>query len=264
MCPVCGNNQFNFAVKQYKTCLRCGTVSVVSVPRAHEMDKVREEKSEGVISEQRQALINRDYADRLGRFKKYIKKNSRLLDFGCGAGLFVRFLISQEYKGYGFDKSRAVSNYLDTLRLPIFRSVQKIPHNYFDVVTSFDVIEHTLDPHKFIQEIKSKLTRHGVIMITTPNAYGLSGRLLKHRWWVFGPAFHYVLFSPKSLKDLLEKEGFEVLKVRTDIFTPWFTPMNALWCKILNKIVYLFVHPFEKYILHLNLGDNIEILAKKK
>src|SRR5258706_9868164 len=139
MCPICSNNHFSFPIKGYKKCLKCEALSVISFPHAPEVAKVTEESSEGIISGQREVLIENDYLERFNRFKNYLKKNSNLLDFGCGSGLFVKFLLSKGYKAWGFDKSRRLSSYLGKLDIPIFKNIHQIQNNHFDVITSFDV-----------------------------------------------------------------------------------------------------------------------------
>jgi SAM-dependent methyltransferase len=137
-----------------------------------------------------------------------------------------------------------------------------MPDHHFDVITCFDVIEHTTDPHVLIQSIKLKLKKNGVLMMTTPNARGFSSLILRQKWWVFGPTAHFILFSPHSLQLFLTRMGFDLLDVRTDILTPWFTPSESVISRLFNKCVYLVVIPFQKFLFNHSLGDNIQIVAK--
>jgi len=181
-----------------------------------------------------------------------LESGSRILDFGCGSGLFLEFLIAKGYKAYGFDKSKKLTKHLRDLHIPSYARVSKIPNGYFDAITNFDVIEHTTKPHIFIRNVNRKLKREGILMITTPNAYGISGRILKDRWWVFGPKAHFTLFSSESLKYLLHREGFKVQCITTDTITPWFMPVHNLWFKILNKAIYMFFcHSKITYIVNI-------------
>ena len=100
-------------------------------------------------------------------------------------------------------------------------------------------------------------------MITTPNAQGISARILGRRWWVFGPTAHFVLFTPDSLKQMLTKEGFKVLETTTDTLTPWFFPTDTFIHRMLNKIVYLLITPFQSLLFRFSFGDNIQVVANK-
>jgi hypothetical protein len=78
-----------------------------------------------------------------------------------------------------------------------------------------------------------------------------------------GPEGHYILFTPRSLSELLKRHGFTVKQVRTDTLTQWFQPADTLVNAVLNKIVYCLLFPFFPLLFHFGLGDNIEICAKK-
>ena len=262
MCPVCLSSQLNPRHHGYYRCTRCGSYYAVTLPDAKIRQKETEESAKSVITSQRQELIARDYTDRLAAITKWTTKLRHMLDFGCGSGLFLKFLIKKGYDARGYDKSTTLTKYLQLRKLPMYADLSAIPARYFDVVTTFDVIEHTIDPHAFIRDVKSKLKKNGILMITTPNAQGVTARILGGRWWVFGPTAHFVLFTPESLKQLLIHEGCKVLEVTTDTITPWFFPTDAPVQRALNKIVYLATKPFHAVLFRYSLGDNMQVIAE--
>lgn len=106
---------------------------------------------------------------------KYLKtKNSLFLDVGCGNGFVLTRLKYQGYvNGYGVDisklfikdaKSKGLKNVysFDGSRFP-FRE------NFFDVVGSFNVLEHTQNPELFIKQQISILKKNGYLLIACPN-----------------------------------------------------------------------------------------------
>lgn len=99
-----------------------------------------------------------------------------ILDVACGTGYGLPFLRRKANKVVGVDVSlEALSeakdrcddktNVLlaDALRLP-FRD------EAFDVVTSFETIEHLRERQQFLQEIKRVLKMNGLLVLSTPNA----------------------------------------------------------------------------------------------
>lgn len=107
--------------------------------------------------------------------KKYLKSNESLfLDVGCGSGIVLRLLKSQGYEnGYGAEisklfikeaKSRGLSNvyHYDGTNLPF--NDQK-----FDLIGSFNVLEHTSEPETFIKNQISKLKFKGILIVACPN-----------------------------------------------------------------------------------------------
>jgi 2-polyprenyl-3-methyl-5-hydroxy-6-metoxy-1,4-benzoquinol methylase len=130
---------------------------------------------------------NQDYLDSLNRLpenywskyratiKKYLKnKNSKFLDVGCGNGINLKYLNSQGYSNvYGAEVSRlfvkkAENNkiknvyYYDGVNLPF-------ENNFFDLIGSFNVLEHTSNPEDFLKDQVSKLKKNGALIIACPN-----------------------------------------------------------------------------------------------
>lgn len=66
----------------------------------------------------------------------------------------------------------------------------------FDVVVSFETIEHLRDPDAFLQEVKRCMRSAGLFVVSTPNA-------LRHP---FGNAYHVHEYTLDGLMSLLKKE----------------------------------------------------------
>jgi hypothetical protein len=162
----------------------------------------------------------------------------------------------------GYDKSRNITKYLFKKNIPYYKNLNDIPDKYFDVITCFDVIEHTTNPKELIEMLHKKTKKNGLLILSTPNSQSLSSKILGQKWWVFGPTAHFVLFSVFSLNLLLAKANFKVVSFMTDTLTPWFTPTEKFISKVFNKFVYLFLFPFQKIIFKNHLGDNILIVAR--
>lgn len=115
-----------------------------------------------------------EYVGRLSR--KYIKKTDQVFDCGCGDGFHTSILkrYSDYVIGGDFDNRTDPKNGVN------FRKIEENEYgreNEFDVVTSFDVIEHVQDDLKFVRELV-KITRPGgLIIIGTPNRKRLSHKI---------------------------------------------------------------------------------------
>ncbi len=215
------------------------------------------------ILDSQKTTDTRIFDQRLTILKKIATAGLTILDFGCGRGEFTKYLRAKGYKALGYDKSKIVQKYLVSQHVPIYQTLNKIPNKFFDVITCFDVIEHTTDPRALLENIRLKIKSHGTLVLSTPNCQGISARILGKKWWVFGPEAHLVLFSPNSLGLLLENAGFRVVKIYTDTLTSWFMPPDRFFPRIVNKIIFLAVSPFQKLLFDNNFGDNILIIAMK-
>ncbi len=112
-------------------------------------------------------------------FKAYVAAESYIagdvLEVGCGEGRGVEVLISKAGTFTAVDKIKSV---IDNLRKKYpsatFRSMNIPPleglqDDCYDLVVSFQVIEHIDDDRLFLQEIHRVLKPGGTALITTPN-----------------------------------------------------------------------------------------------
>lgn len=104
------------------------------------------------------------------------KKESIVLDIGCGTGHGANIL-SRKFKTiYGVDTSEEGINYAKknwNRKNTVFLigSGTKIPFkkNTFDVAVAFEVFEHIKEWRKFLLEIRRVTKKNGRIYISTPN-----------------------------------------------------------------------------------------------
>jgi SAM-dependent methyltransferase len=101
----------------------------------------------------------------------------------------------------------------------------------FDVVTLGAVLEHVFDPVELLTEIHRVLRPGGVLWLDVPNEAGVFYRLgnvyqrLRGRDWVVNlsptfPPYHVFGFTPRALRVLADRTGFDLIKFRTYAATP--------------------------------------------
>jgi 2-polyprenyl-3-methyl-5-hydroxy-6-metoxy-1,4-benzoquinol methylase len=258
--PLVNSNRKNFYLK----CSLCGTYFV---KRALGQNKIVADLNNWANN-----LLHEENIPRNSNSVSYQRVNTliryhpgkKILDVGCGKGEFLQEANNAGFRVYGTDIAKPIRSYLKKIHIPSFSSVSEVDDNSFDVVTIFDVIEHTPDPHRFISELCRVLKPGGILMVSTPNAASLSARFLKESWWVFGPEGHYVLFTPESLKILLKQHGCTIIDSQTNTLTQWMQTSSPLINTIGNKIIYCILYFFLPYIFRTGMGDNIEVVARKK
>lgn len=262
MCFICNHHSKIILTNGYSRCEYCKTYIAKILPDNREVQKVLEDHAHTYVLGVQGSSDPCIDSLRLSKIKSYFKFSQYVLDFGCGSGSFVKFLQDSGYKAFGYDKSKIIQKHLSVQNIQFYKRIDEIPDSYFDVVTNFDVIEHTINPLLLIRTLKKKLKKGGFLIISTPNSLGISARILGKRWWVFGPTAHFILFSTHSIKLLLARMNFKITNISTDTLTPWFTPADSIFPKILNKLVYLAFHPFQKILFNNYLGDNIQIIVR--
>ena len=149
----------------------------------------------------------------------------RLLDVGCGNGLFLDTM--RRATGChvcGIDLSPiAVERAKGLYELDIFEgSVAQapFPDEYFDAVTAWWYLEHVPDPQEVMAHVARLLKPGGLCAIGVPNADSCWAKTFKDKWYHLDCPRHLCLWSPATIKRLLKDHGLSVRKIFYDR-TPW-------------------------------------------
>jgi len=153
-------------------------------------------------------------------------RGKRVLDFGCGTGYGANMLAGDTERLIAVDISEeaishAAASYsagnLQFLRIdPVETATLPFPDGDFDVVVSFQVIEHVRHVPTYLREIRRVLRPDGRLLLTTPNS---SLRILPG--WKPWNRFHVREYTYRALKRTLEKE-FPFVDVRgINATDPW-------------------------------------------
>ena len=144
--------------------------------------------------------------------------NAKILDVGCGSGLFMLAMQEQGWSVYGVDPDETASNFAkDSLGLDIIRGdIFDVPQdNLFTALTFWDVLEHTHSPKKVLQRAHKLLKNDGVLAINVPNWASWERQFFKSKWIALDTPRHLYHFSPAILQSMLKKCGFDVISLQT-------------------------------------------------
>lgn len=130
----------------------------------------------------------------------------RLLDVGCGYGLFLAHVAARGVIVRGIEIDQGVAGYA---RERFGLSVSETPveayatDERFDCVVMCDVLEHLADPKAALERCGELLAPGGILFLQVPNLVGF--RIpLGHGW---GLPHHIWQFGPHSLSRLVERSG---------------------------------------------------------
>ena len=140
------------------------------------------------------------------------RKTNNLIDLGCSNGLFLECAKKKGWNVYGTEYAEECIKYCAEKNIKLFKS-DKLPDELFnlkfDVVTSFEVIEHINTPNEELDFVKKILRKNGAFYFTTPNFNSISRFLLKEKWNIVEYPEHLSYFTSNTMHRLLLKHGFK-------------------------------------------------------
>ncbi len=160
--------------------------------------------------------------------RQFLSEKDRILDVGCGTGLFCLEGLRQGFNIEGIEPS---SMLVEIGRKVLNVSIQQglledfDPGYKFNGIVVWDVLEHVYDPVELVKRCNLLMKEGGYIFVQVPNYDGVSNRLktfmcrrgfknsdFKH----FGFPWHVYSFNRRSLAALLRAGGFSPL-----VFESW-------------------------------------------
>ncbi|PIZ52009.1 hypothetical protein COY27_01490 [Candidatus Woesearchaeota archaeon CG_4_10_14_0_2_um_filter_33_13] len=198
-------------------------------------------------------------------------KRGRILDVGTAGGSFLHVAKKDGWDVSGCEPNKWLTEWSEkhyNLKITpgtIFDGNYK--DEYFDVVTLWDVLEHVPNPKLVLLECNRVLKEDGLLVINYPD-YGSWIAKLMGRRWVFLLSVHLYYFTPKTIKLILNKTGYNVIKE-----SPHFQRLSLdylvlrikAYSKILHSVGKLFIKlpGVKKLQVPYWIGQTL-IVAKKK
>ncbi len=170
------------------------------------------------------------------------RRLNRLLEVGCGQGLFLEHARGAGWQVQGVDILTPVAELARSRGLAVFAgelAQARFPDGSFDAVTMSEVIEHVVDPVSLMKEVARVLRPGGVAVLGTGNAGSWAARVRGGRWsyYRFGGHLHIRFYSPRSAAALARAAGFDSVECRTRGFAfleaaelrrRWYKPLLKL------------------------------------
>ncbi len=167
------------------------------------------------------------YREALDRIEGQVGRG-RLLDVGCGEGMFLCEAAARGWMTWGTELSPYAARYASTaLGREIFCGElydASFPQEFFDVVTLWHVLEHVREPARYLAEIRRVIRPGGLLVIAVPNVDDLlmqaAYRIVRGRpLRLFSKEdreIHLYHFSARTIGMYLERFGFSAIRIGPD------------------------------------------------
>jgi 2-polyprenyl-3-methyl-5-hydroxy-6-metoxy-1,4-benzoquinol methylase len=260
-CPVCASPraELRYRITRFRVydCLECALVYLwpqLDDREVREMFRRLYTEGEGSVPELRSyyAFTYEDRPDNplVQLYEQWIdgieavRKPGRLLDIGCGTGLFLAVARRRGWQPHGIDDcAEAIAHARSHFGLDVSNGefgAFAAQGMQFDAVTMWDIIEHARDPVGLLRAARGVLAPAGVVGISTPNqrsvldvvAGALYRASLGRVTWPLEKFYieqHFLYFSPATLEDALARAGLGLVSMRrelTDLRRLTLTPLN--------------------------------------
>ncbi|MBW4615374.1 MAG: class I SAM-dependent methyltransferase [Desmonostoc vinosum HA7617-LM4] len=160
------------------------------------------------------------------QIQQIIKPGMRVGDIGCGEQPLRHLIDSCGGEYVGID---VIQNAKETVDILADISSIPLPEGSFDVIVCTEVLEHSFEPQKALQELSRLLKPSGAILITTPFAYPLHE--IPYDFSRITPFYIEYWFPKLGLKppDILSLNGNELEVIATVWGNIWRPNKNTFF-----------------------------------
>jgi 2-polyprenyl-3-methyl-5-hydroxy-6-metoxy-1,4-benzoquinol methylase len=201
-------------VDQLVRCRRCGLQYLN--PRLNQdliLNGYSEGSDETFVSQA--AAREQTFARCLKMIERVVPQKGKILDVGTAGGSFLKAAQRNGWEVAGCEPNRwltewAKKHYGLTIHAGTIFDMP-LKDASFDVLTLWDVLEHTPDPKKVLLECRRVLKPEGLLVVNYPDIGSLIARMMGRKW-VFLLSIHLYYFTIQTIREMLKESGFQVLR----------------------------------------------------
>jgi len=160
---------------------------------------------------------NSRYKELYQKIFSQFPKPGKILDVGCGTGGFLTAFMERKWQVVGTEISRDAANYSQKTYGFSVKIGDLLDINFgkkkFSTIVLNNVLEHLFSPKKTLEKIRNILNDTGLLVVSVPNIESLGFKIFKSYWYPLQPPRHLYLYSPQTIRRLLEQTGFKIIEI---------------------------------------------------
>ena len=208
------------------------------------------------------------------------KGSGRLLDIGCNEGRGLKIYRHNGFSAEGLELNPRAAEHARSAGFTVYETLLEefCPAAGYDVVVLSNVLEHSRDPKRMLQDVARILKPEGQVWISCPNSESWLRRVFGAAWINWHVPFHIVHFSPATIRHLLVESGFTgvdlhqitpALWVASSMTTGIFAASGRPTRQLRNPLLIVALIGFARALLfpllylgnHMGRGDCLIVLA---
>ncbi|MDP2452997.1 MULTISPECIES: class I SAM-dependent methyltransferase [unclassified Kaistella] len=156
----------------------------------------------------------------------FVGKDKTVLDYGCGAGEFVKY-IENDFETLGFEPSDSARQYATqkVKKTKIINSLDYIQDETLDAITLWHVFEHIENQDEILKQFHNKLKKNGVLIIAVPNPTSYDALKYKQFWAAYDVPRHIFHFSKSGMEKLMNTDSWKIKKVKPLLLDSFYISM---------------------------------------
>jgi 2-polyprenyl-3-methyl-5-hydroxy-6-metoxy-1,4-benzoquinol methylase len=226
-----------------------------------------------------QSCFDSSHHDRLidHALLKYLsteKPQGRMLEIGCAGGAFLNAAKTYGFEVEGVELSRDAAEFArKNFALQVFNGTvieADFNKDTFDVVVMGDVLEHLPNPMETLKEVWRIVRHGGLLVIISPtqtnsifSRIGLAlYKLLGKKVAIDLPPYHVFEYRPASLRNLLNRTGFAVVRESVGALHPRDLMLRGSILQRIGKKLFQYPNYMLTKLFDV-FGDRITVYATK-
>ena len=224
-CAACGEDcPYGGFVKEGFTYVRCGVCGTVylnpqltdkAMMRFWTSSPVAEAWTHVLRHPAQQEFDEQKFSRALDNLAQAGLRAGSLLDFGCSIGTFLALAQRRGFRVAGIEPGEGARTLAHDLNgLVLVPGIGDLEAGAtFDVITAWEVLEHTKDPLAHLRRLRERIAPDGrLVVLVGGNAASLANRIMRGASAAYEFARHWY-FTPDSFSRLLQRAAWDVIRI---------------------------------------------------
>lgn len=277
-CFICNSAHLRFRFtkkgKHFYRCSDCGFELQHPMPTDEDLTEYYEKSyREGLYKEfvaaNNMKTVNAQF--RFNKTKQFLK--NKVLDVGCADGHFLQILYQNKIKAEGIDISENAVQ--QVFKKGLVATATKLENfkakDRYNSIVAFDLIEHVVEPNKFMKDINNLLHNNGKLILSTPDTGSIYCKIMGKMWYFYIPEEHLIYFNRNNIAKLFLNHGFKIEKqsritkaLTLEYGLTQFKEYNPFIYKILKVVTSILPTQINRYPFQFYIGEMLCVSTKMK
>lgn len=146
---------------------------------------------------------------------KRLPKGANVLDYGCGAGEFLRYC-EEDFHTFGYEPNKdareAAAHKTKTTEL--IPSLSDLEDGKLNAITLWHVLEHIENQENILNAFHKKLNDKGLLYIAVPNYNSYDAQYYKENWAAYDVPRHIYHFSRSGMQKYLNNHQWRIVEIK--------------------------------------------------